>query len=52
MNMIIGLHKDDGQWVTKDQEVENVAADYFTDIFTSISPSKFDNFLQSPDNYY
>lgn len=50
--MIIGLHKDDGQWVTKDQEVENAAVDYFTDIFTSISPSKFDNFLQSPDNYY
>lgn len=44
-NRIVGLHDVDGNWITEDNGVEKVAINYFEDLFTSSSPSEFDNFL-------
>ena len=44
-NRIVGLYDAAGNWITKDNEVEKVAVDYFEDIFSTTSPSDFDSFL-------
>lgn len=38
------LYNNVGQWITE-QKVENVAVDYSDDLFNTISPSKFEFFL-------
>ncbi|WZY88832.1 hypothetical protein YC2023_045567 [Brassica napus] len=44
-NRIVGLHDAAGNWITEDNGVEKVAVDYFEELFSSTSPSEFDNFL-------
>ena len=44
-NRIVGLLDADGNWITEDSGVEKVAVSYFEDLFTSSSPSEFDDFL-------
>ena len=41
----MGLHNSDGNWVTSESEVEGVAIDYFNDLFATIPPSGFEDFL-------
>lgn len=45
-NRITGLHNEEGNWVSTEQEVEGVALNYFTDLFSTTSPVKFDGFLE------
>lgn len=42
-NKIIGLHIEEGNWVTSEPEVQGVAIDYFTQLFDM--PSDFETFL-------
>ncbi|XP_048596422.1 uncharacterized protein LOC125578148 [Brassica napus] len=44
-NRIVGLHDVDGNWITDDEGVEKVAVNYFDELFTTTSPTAFDNFL-------
>ena len=44
-NRIVGLHDADGNWITEENGVERVVVSYFEDLFTSSSPSEFDDFL-------
>ena len=44
-NRIVGLHDEDGTWITGDKGVEKVAIDYFDKLFTTTSPSNFNSFL-------
>ena len=44
-NRIVGLHDAAENWITEDNGVEKVTVDYFEELFSTISPSKFDNFL-------
>ena len=44
-NKIVGLHNSGGNWVTSESEVEGVAIDYFNDLFTTTSPSGYEDFL-------
>ena len=44
-NRIVGLHDAAGNWIMEDNGVEKVAVDYFEELFSSTSPSEFDNFL-------
>jgi len=44
-NRIVGLHDADGNWITDDEGVEKVAVNYFDELFTTTSPTAFDNFL-------
>lgn len=44
-NRIVGLHDEDGQWITEKTDVEKVAVNYFNNLFSSTSPSDFEGFL-------
>ena len=44
-NRIVGLHDAAGNWITDDNGVEKVAVDYFEELFSTTSPSVFDDFL-------
>ena len=44
-NRIVGLHDADGNWITDGEGVEKVAVNYFDELFTTTSPTAFDNFL-------
>ncbi|XP_048605045.1 uncharacterized protein LOC106399030 [Brassica napus] len=44
-NRIVGLHDADGNWIMDDEGVEKVAVNYFDELFTTTSPTAFDNFL-------
>ena len=41
----MGLYDANGNWITEDKGVEQVAVDYFEDLFSTTSPSEFDGFL-------
>lgn len=44
---IIGLQKEEGQWITDEVQGEGeVAVEYFEDLFKYSSPSDFESFLQ------
>ena len=45
-NRIVGLHDETGNWITEENGVEKVVVDYFEDLFTTTSPSDFENFLE------
>ncbi|XP_056858277.1 uncharacterized protein LOC130507599, partial [Raphanus sativus] len=45
-NRIVGLYDEGGNWITEEQGIEKVTVDYFDDLFTTTSPSEFDNFLE------
>lgn len=50
-NRIVGMHNDAGNWITEENGVEQVIVNYFEELFTSTSPSKFDSFLEEvPSN--
>ena len=44
-NRIVGLHDAAGNLITEDNGVEKVTIDYFEELFSTTSPSDFDNFL-------
>ncbi|XP_048627306.1 uncharacterized protein LOC125595986 [Brassica napus] len=44
-NRIVGLYDALGNWITEDMGVEKVAVDYFEELFTTTSPTEFDDFL-------
>ena len=44
-NRIVGLHDEDGHWITEEKGVEKVAVDYFVGLFSTTSPTEFDDFL-------
>ena len=44
-NRIVRLYDAAGNWITEDNGVEKVAVDYFEDLFSTTTPSEFDNFL-------
>ena len=44
-NRIVGLHDENGNWITGEEGVEKVAVDYFEELFSTIFPSGFDSFL-------
>ena len=41
----MGLYDALGNWITEDMGVEKVAVDYFEELFTTTSPTEFDDFL-------
>lgn len=45
-NRVVGLHNENGQWITYENGVEKVAVDYFEDLFGTTSPSEFESFLE------
>ncbi|KAG7600109.1 Ribonuclease H domain [Arabidopsis suecica] len=45
-NKIIGLLNHDGMWVDREVEIESLAVDYFSDIFTTSAPHDFDSVLR------
>ncbi|KAF8105858.1 hypothetical protein N665_0153s0019 [Sinapis alba] len=45
-NRIVGLHDGEDQWITEERGIETIVVDYFNDLFSSTSPSEFDNFLE------
>lgn len=45
-NRLIGLYNTSGVWVDEDYEVEEVAVDYFQDIFSSTSLSDIEEVLR------
>ena len=45
-NKIVGLHNSDGDWVTSEAGIEGVAIDYFKDLFSTTSPSGYEEFLK------
>ena len=44
-NRIVGLYDALENWITEDMDVENVAVHYFEELFTTTSPTEFDDFL-------
>ena len=46
-NKIVGLHNSGGDWVTSEAEIEGVAVDYFNDLFSTTSPTDYDEFLNA-----
>ena len=42
----MGLHDEMGNWITEENEIENVAVDYFEGLFCSTTPTEFDSFLE------
>ena len=44
-NRNVGIHDAARNWITKDIDVEKVAVEYFEDLFTTTSPTKFDDLL-------
>ena len=42
---IVGLHDATGNWIAEDIGVEKVEVDYFEELFTTTSPTEFDDFL-------
>ena len=44
-NRIVGLYDVEGNWITENNGVEKFVVDYFEELFTTTSPSKFDDFL-------
>ena len=41
----MGLHDDQGNWITEENGIEKVAVDYFDGLFSTTNPTDFDNFL-------
>ena len=35
-----------GNWITEENEIEKVAVDYFEGLFSTTTPTDFDNFLE------
>ena len=44
-NKIVGLHDEQGNWITEENGIEKVAVDYFDGLFSTTNPTDFDNFL-------
>ena len=44
-NRIVRLHDAAGNWIIEYNGTEKVAVDYFEELFSTTSPSEFDNFL-------
>lgn len=44
-NRIVGLYDANGNSITEDKCVEQVAVDYFEDLFSTTSPTEFDGSL-------
>ncbi|CAA7044914.1 unnamed protein product [Microthlaspi erraticum] len=43
---MVGLHDKTDNWVTGEKEMEKVAVDYFSDLFTTTSPDDFTDILE------
>ena len=41
----MGLHDEQGNWITEENGIEKVAVDYFDGLFSTTNPTDFDNFL-------
>lgn len=46
MNRIVGLHDEDGKWISNENCIEKIAVGYFDGLFRITSPSEFDDFLE------
>ena len=44
-NSIVGLYNTQENWIIEEHGVENIAVDYFDDLFQITSPSEFEEFL-------
>ena len=51
-NKIVGLHNSDGDWATSEAGIEGVAIDYFKDLFSTTSPSGYEEFKRGTNIGY
>ena len=51
-NKIVGLRDEMGNWITEENRVEKVAADYFDGLFRTTDPTEFDSFFGGNSSFY
>lgn len=49
-NLIKGVRNTEGVWVDSEEEIEKVAVEYFTKLFSSTNPTSFDGALDNFDS--